>query len=219
MIIAIIGGTGKEGKGLAYRWAKAGHEIIIGSRELDKAQRIAKELNATFNFIKPTVGEQNVSAAEKADVVVITVPYSAHIPTLKSIRAAVQNKVLIDVTVPLVPPQVTHVYIPPSGSAAQEAQSELGNNVKVVSAFQNVSYDKLLKDDELYCDVLVCGNDAKAKQIVLSLVHDAKLKGFDAGPLQNSIVSEGLTSVLININKQFGIQSAGIKITGTDYEP
>ncbi|RJQ40578.1 MAG: NADPH-dependent F420 reductase [Anaerolineaceae bacterium] len=216
MIIAIIGGTGKEGKGLAYRWAKAGHQVIIGSRELEKAQRIASEMNANFTGIQSILGEQNTDAARKADLVVITVPYTAHIPTLESIRQEVQNKIVIDVTVPLVPPKVSHVQIPPSGSAAQEAQEKLGENVKVVSAFQNVSYEKLLKDEELLCDVLVCGNDKEAKLTVMALIKDAGLKGFDAGPLQNSIVSEGMTSVLININKQFGTQSAGIKITGVD---
>ncbi len=216
MIIAIIGGTGKEGKGLAYRWAKAGHQIIIGSREYEKSQRIAKEINDAFPAIKPVQGEQNVDAAKKAELVVITVPYAAHVPTLESIHDAVQGKIVIDVTVPLVPPKVTRVHIPAGGSAAQEAQDKLGENVKVVSAFQNVSYEKLLKDEELHCDVLVCGNSKEAKEVVLNLIKDANLKGYNAGPLQNSIVSEGLTSVLININKQFGIQSAGIKITGIE---
>lgn len=214
MLIAIIGGTGKEGKGLAYRWAKAGHQIIIGSREYEKAQIVASELNRIFKGIEPIRGDQNVEAARKAELVVITIPYSAHAPILESIRDVVQNKIVIDVTVPLIPPRVTHVQIPTDGCAAMEAQKILGDSVQVVSAFQNVSYEKLLDDEELHCDVLVCGNDKSAKQIVLALIKDMHLVGYDAGPLQNSIVSEGLTSVLININKQFGIQNAGIKITG-----
>ncbi len=216
MIIAIIGGTGKEGKGLAYRWAKAGHQIIIGSRQYEKAQHAASELNDTFPAIKPVQGEQNVDAARKAELVVITVPYAAHIPTLESIHDAVQGKIVIDVTVPLVPPKVSRVHIPAGGSAAQEAQEKLGENVKVVSAFQNVSYEKLLNDEDLNCDVLVCGNNKEAKETVLDLIKDADLKGYNAGSLQNSIVSEGMTSVLIFINKQFGVQSAGIKITGIE---
>jgi len=216
MIIAIIGGTGKEGKGLAYRWAKAGHQIIIGSRQYEKAQRIASELNDTFPAIKPIQGEQNVDAARKADLVVITVPYAAHIPTLESIHDVVQGKIVIDVTVPLVPPKVSRVHIPAGGSAAQEAQEILGEDVQVVSAFQNVSYEKLLNDEDLNCDVLVCGNSKEAKETVLNLIKDADLKGYNAGSLQNSIVSEGMTSVLIFINKQFGVQSAGIKITGIE---
>ena len=216
MIIAIIGGTGKEGKGLAYRWAKAGHQVIIGSRQYEKAQRIASELNDTYSSIKPVQGEQNVDAAKKAELVVITVPYTAHVSTLESIYDAVQGKIVIDVTVPLVPPKVSRVHIPAGGSAAQEAQEKLGENVKVVSAFQNVSYEKLLNDEDLNCDVLVCGNSKEAKETVLNLIKDADLKGYNAGSLQNSIVSEGMTSVLIFINKQFGVQSAGIKITGIE---
>ena len=216
MVIAIIGGTGKEGKGLAYRWAKAGHQVIIGSRDYEKAQTVVLEMNDSFTGIRPIQGEQNIDAASHAEVVVVTVPFSAHVPTLESIRDSVQNKIVIDVTVPLVPPKVTHVQIPASGCAAMEAQQVLGEAVRVVSAFQNVSYEKLLKDEDLQCDVLVCGNDKEAKQVVLGLVSDAHLKGYDAGPLQNSIVSEGLTSVLININKHFGIQNAGIKITGIE---
>ena len=216
MIIAIIGGTGKEGQGLAYRWAKHGHQIIIGSREKEKAERIASELNNTFTGITPVEGKQNPDAARKAELIVVTVPFAAHIPILESIKPAAQGKIVVDVTVPLIPPKVSHVHIPPSGSAAQEAQEKLGENVRVVSAFQNVSYEMLLKDEELHCDVLVCGNDKGAKNTVIDLVENAGLKGFDAGPLQNSIVSEGMTSVLININKQFGTHSAGIQITGID---
>ncbi|HAF61244.1 MAG TPA: NADPH-dependent F420 reductase [Anaerolineaceae bacterium] len=216
MIIAIIGGTGKEGKGLAYRWAKIGHQVIIGSREQEKAQRIASELNETYPNIKPLHGKQNLTAAQNADVVVITVPYSAHPAIVESIKSSVQGKIVIDVTVPLVPPKVSQVHIPASGSAAQEAQEMLGENVKVVSAFQNVSYEKLLEEADTLSDVLVCGNDSQAKQIVIDLISEAGMRGFDAGPIQNSIVSEGLTSVLININKKFGVHSAGIRIIGID---
>lgn len=216
MIIAIIGGTGKEGKGLAYRWAKSGHQVIIGSREQEKAQRIASELNETYPNIKPLQGKQNLIAAQNADVVVITVPYSAHPAIVESIKNSVQGKIVIDVTVPLVPPKVSQVHIPASGSAAQEAQEMLGENVKVVSAFQNVSYEKLLDETDTLSDVLVCGNDSQAKQIVIDLISEAGMRGFDAGPIQNSIVSEGLTSVLININKKFGVHSAGIRIIGID---
>lgn len=216
MIIAIIGGTGKEGKGLAYRWAKIGHQVIIGSREQEKAQRIASELNETYPNIKSLQGTQNLTAAQNADVVVITVPYSAHLAIVESIKSSVQGKIVIDVTVPLVPPKVSQVHIPASGSAAQEAQEMLGENVKVVSAFQNVSYEKLLEEADTLSDVLVCGNDSQAKQIVIDLISEAGMRGFDAGPIQNSIVSEGLTSVLININKKFGVHSAGIRIIGID---
>lgn len=216
MIIAIIGGTGKEGKGLAYRWAKAGHQIIIGSRKLEKAQRITSELKEEFPELEDIEGLANPEAAQKAELVVITVPFAAHVPILEAIKEHVQGKIVVDVTVPLVPPKVTRVTIPAAGSAAQEAQDILGDDVRVVSAFQNVSYERLLEDTESLCDVLVCGNNKEAKQTVISLVEDAGMKGFNAGPIQNSIVSEGLTSVLININKKFGVHSAGIKITGIE---
>ncbi len=216
MNIAIIGGTGKEGKGLAYRWAKVGHQVIIGSREQEKAQRIAAELNAAYPEITPVMGERNPIAAKNAEIIVITVPYTAHAAILESIKSTVQEKIVIDVTVPLVPPKVSMVHIPASGSAAQEAQQILGEDVKVVSAFQNVSYEKLLGEDVTLSDVLVCGNDVQAKQSVIGLIQQAGMKGFDAGPIQNSIVSEGLTSVLININKNYGVRSAGIHIIGID---
>jgi NADPH-dependent F420 reductase len=124
------------------------------------------------------------------------------------------GKILIDVTVPLVPPKVTRVQMPPAGSAAQEAQEILGEGTQVVAAFQNISYEHLLHDETVNCDVLVCGSSKAARTKVIELVEAAGLVGFDAGPIENSMVVEGLTSVLIGINKQFGVQSAGIKITG-----
>jgi hypothetical protein len=216
MKIAIIGGTGKEGKGLAYRWAKAGHEVIIGSRQLEKAQRSAEELNEEKKGIKAVKGEQNSDAAQQAEIIVITVPFIAHVATLEAIRNEVQGKIVVDVTVPLVPPKVSTVHIPAAGSAAMEAQAVLGDEVRVVSAFQNVSYEKLMDDLAQISDVLVCGNDREAKETLIQLIDDAGMKGFDAGALQNSIVSEGITSVLININKKFGVHSAGIKIIGLE---
>lgn len=216
MKIAIIGGTGKEGKGLTYRWAKAGHAVTIGSRQLEKAQRIAKELNTENKEINLVIGLQNMDAAKQAELIVITVPFAAHIATLETIKDAVQGKIVVDVTVPLVPPKVSTVHIPAAGSAAMEAQAVLGEDVKVISAFQNVSYEKLMDDKAQISDVLVCGDDPEAKNLVLQLVADAGMKGFDAGALQNSIVSEGMTSVLININKKFGVHSAGIRIIGLE---
>ncbi|NMC47227.1 MAG: NADPH-dependent F420 reductase [Chloroflexi bacterium] len=216
MKIAIIGGTGKEGKGLAYRWAKAGHKVTIGSRQFEKAQHIAEELNMEKQGIKPVSGLQNSDAAKQAELVVVTVPFAAHVATLETIKDAVQGKIVVDVTVPLVPPKVSTVHIPAAGSAAMEAQSVLGEDTRVVSAFQNVSYEKLMDDNAQISDVLVCGNDQAAKNLVLQLIDDAGMKGFDAGALQNSIVSEGMTSVLININKKFGVHSAGIKIIGLE---
>lgn len=212
--IAIIGGTGKEGKGLAYRWAKAGYTVLIGSRVREKALATVAELRERLGEAVRMEGMTNQEAAEKADIVVLTVPYAAHQETLLIIKDQVQGKILIDVTVPLMPPKVTRVHIPPAGSAAQEAQNILGPDVQVVSAFQNISYEHLLNDHEIECDVLVCGGTRAARAEVIKLVEAAGLTGWDAGPIENSIVAEGLTSILIGINKQYGVESAGIRITG-----
>lgn len=212
--IAILGGTGKEGKGLAYRWAKAGYEIIIGSRQIEKAQGAAFEINELVNGGKSVIGMTNEDAAQKADLVVMTVPFSVHQIMLETLKPMVQGKIFVDVTVPLVPPKVTKVQMPSAGSASLEAQKILGEDVQVVAAFQNISYEHLLKDEQVNCDVLVCGSGKAARSVVLELVKAAGLVGYDAGVLENSVVVEGLTSILIHINKQFGVDSAGIKITG-----
>lgn len=210
--IGIIGGTGKEGKGLAYRWASAGYQVLIGSRQLEKAQTAAQEINPLIaNSVK---GVLNDEAARNSDIVVITVPYAAHQSILKDLKPWLQGKVVIDVTVPLVPPKVTKVQMPPAGSASLEAVEILGENVQVVSAFQNISYERLLHQKDIDCDVLVCGTSKEARQVVLGLIRDAGLIGWDAGPIENSMVVEGLTSILIGINKQYNSQTAGIKITG-----
>ncbi len=212
--IAIAGGTGKEGKGLAYRWAKAGYRMIIGSRVLEKALSAADDLNQLIKGGVKVEGMVNQDAARLADLVVITVPFAAHIPTLEGLKEELKGKILIDVSVPLVPPKVTKVQMPPAGSAALEARQVLGEEVRIVSAFQNISYEHLLNDEEITCDVLITGTDKEARGIVVKLVEEAGMVGWDAGPLENSVVQEGLTSVLIGINKQFSVQSAGIKITG-----
>jgi 8-hydroxy-5-deazaflavin:NADPH oxidoreductase len=213
-IVGIVGGTGKEGKGLAYRWAKAGYEILIGSRQVEKAQAAAEEVLSMLTGVEKIFGAANEDIAERADLVVITVPFAAHKAMLESLKGKLTGKILIDVTVPLVPPKVTKVQMPPAGSASLEAQQILGEDVKVIAAFQNISYENLLHNEDVQCDVLVCGNGKAAKEIVLKLVHDAGLVGWDAGPLENSVVAEGMTSILIGINKQFGAQAAGIQITG-----
>ena len=212
--IAIIGGTGKEGKGLAYRWAKVGYEVVIGSRQMEKAQAAADEINQLLaGKYKVVIGNDNLSAAQEADIIVLTVPFAVHQEMLTFIKSAVENKILIDVTVPLVPPRVTRVQLPEAGSAALEARKILGEGVKIVSAFQNISYEKLFNDEDIECDVLVCG-DKEGRAEVIQMIGEIGLKAWDAGPIENSIVAEGLTSILIGINKQFGIQSAGIKIIG-----
>jgi len=212
--IAILGGTGKEGKGLAYRWASAGYKVLIGSRTPEKAIRVAEELNTMLGGQLQIVGLGNPEAAHEADIVVLTVPYSAHRPTLESVKEELQGKILIDVTVPLVPPKVSTVQMPAAGSAAQEAREILGESIEVCSAFQNISHEHLLGDKNVECDVLVTGTSKEARAETIKLVEAAGLTGWDAGPLQNSVVIEGLTSVLIGINKKYGSTHAGIKITG-----
>ncbi|MGD8406836.1 MAG: NADPH-dependent F420 reductase [Anaerolineales bacterium] len=214
--IAILGGTGKEGKGLAYRWAKAGYKILIGSRTPPKAIDAAEELGNLLGEHTSISGLANPEAAQTADIVILTVPYSAHKATLESVKDFVQNKLFVDVTVPLVPPKVSKVQMPEAGSAAQEAEQLLGKSVEVCAAFQNISHEHLLGDSDVECDVLVTGTSKEARAETIKLVEAAGLNGWDAGPIENSVVVEGLTSVLIGINKKYGSTHAGIKITGVN---
>ena len=216
--IAILGGTGKEGKGLAFRWAQAGHSIIIGSRTSEKALTAVEEVKALIGKPSKILGTDNNTAAKEAEIVVLTVPYAFHKEMLEAIRDDVQGKLFIDVTVPIVPPKVTRVQMPPEGSASQQAQLILGENVRVIAAFQNISYENLLSGKKVDCDVLVAGGDKDARGQVISLVNDAGLMGIDAGPIENAVVVEGLTSILIGINKQFGVEASGIRITGIPRE-
>lgn len=214
MTVAVLGGTGKEGKGLAFRWARAGYRVIIGSREAQKAQAAARELLEMLGEGASVAGMDNLSAARQADMAVLTVPYSAHRASLETLKEALQGKTLVDVTVPLVPPKVSKVQMPSAGSAAQEAHEILGPGVEVVDAFQNISFELLLQGGRVDCDVLVTGTSKEARAEVLKLVEAAGLTGWDAGPLENSVVVEGLTSLLIYINKQYGSTHAGIRISG-----
>jgi len=212
--IAVLGGTGKEGKGLAYRWAKAGYRVLIGSRNPDKAKATAMEILGLVGEKAFVEGTTNIKAAERADIIVVTVPYAAHRETIETVRFALQGKILVDVTVPLAPTKVTRVSMPPAGSAAQEAYEILGEDVQVTSAFQNISHELLMHSEPIECDVLVTGTSKEARSETLKLVAAAGLIGWDAGPIENSVVVEGLTSVLIHINRQSGSKNAGIKITG-----
>ena len=213
--LAILGGSGDLGGGLAFRWARAGYPIIIGSRSADKAEQAATEL-AAKGLAGKVRGLDNEAAARAGDIVVLTVPFANQAPTLEAIKAAVQGKILVDVTVPLVPPRVGTVQLPAGGSAGQIAQAIVGEGVRVVSAFQNVAAAHLEDPDhDPDCDVLVCGNDAEACAAVLELVAAAGMKGWHAGPIANSVVAEALTSVLITLNRRYRIPGAGFRITGT----
>ena len=217
--IAIIGGTGKEGKGLAFRWAIAGHDVIIGSRSVENAQLAADEVNALLPETANKVGGlENIQAADWCEVVTLTVPFSAHVSMLDYLRDTIKGKLVIDVSVPLVPPKVSIAQMPEAGSAGKEAKKILGDDNEVVIAFQNISYERLMRQDDIDCDVLVCGSSKDARDNVLDLVKDAGMVGWDAGPLANAMVVEGLTSVLIYINKRYGSKEAGIRITGVTGE-
>ncbi len=215
--IAVLGGTGKEGKGLAYRWARAGYHVRIGSRSAEKAVAAASEITEMLGEGISVEGMSNLEAARDANIVVLTVPYSAHRDTLESVKDFLKGKILIDVTVPLVPPKVATVQMPSAGSAAQEAKEILGDDVQVCAAFQNISHEHLMDNSEVACDVLVTGTSKEARAETIKLVEAAGLQGWDAGPIENSVVVEGMTSILIGINKKYGSTHAGIKITGASH--
>jgi len=219
--IAVLGGTGNEGPGLALRWAQAGHRVIIGSRRAEKAQRVAGELNEKLGAAgsggHEIEGMANPDAADTCDVAILTVPYGAQNALLETLRDPLQDKILINVNVALKPPKVARVYIPPEGSASEQAQSVLGDGVTVVAAFQNVSASELESPDSpVNCDVLVCGNKRAAKRIAIELVEDIGTRGIDAGPLVNAKAVEAMTSVLIGINIRYKVHGAGIRITGLE---
>lgn len=211
--IAILGGTGDLGGGLARQWSRAGYRILIGSRTLEKGQAAAQALLDEFPDLNVT-GHENHDAASQADIVVLTVPFAHQISTLETVKDALKGKILIDVTVPLVPPKVGTVQLPERGSAALMAQDCLGEETQVVSAFQNVGAMHLQEDHTIECDVLVCGDKRAARDTVIELVEAVGLKGFHAGPLANSAATEALTSVLISINRHHKINGAGIVISG-----
>lgn len=213
LTLGIFGGTGNEGQGLALRWAKAGYHVIIGSRTTDKAKRVAAELNERLGE-ELIEGMQNEEAVTMCDIGVLTVPYSAHSSTLERLKDKLRGKVLIDVTVPLDPANIDVVKMPSAGSAAQEAQAILGDDCHVVAAFQNISHLHLRDDGPVPCDVLVCGDNEAARNQVLELVKSTGLVGWDAGRLPNAAVVEGLTSVLLAINKRYKMKNSGIRITG-----
>jgi len=212
--IAVLGGTGAQGGGLALRWAKAGHRVIIGSRSRESAVQGALQLSTLLGD-RHIEGATNEEAAALADIVVLTVPYAAQAATALPLRAHLASKILVDATVPLVPPKVGRVQLPGAGSAVAALQEKLGENVKVVSAFQNVSAHHLKAlDTEVDCDVLVCGDDPESRNVVIGLIQSIGMRGISAGPICNSAASEALTSLLISINKAYKSPGAGIRITG-----
>ncbi len=210
--IAVIGGTGQLGAAIARRLAKAGKSIIIGSRDPVKAEAAARQLGAELGCEVAFGG--NVAAAGAADVVILTVPFASQRMTLEDIRSSVSGKIVIDTTVPLMPPKVMRVQLPPEGSAAQRAQEILGDEVRVVSAFHNVAAHKLMTDALVECDVLVFGDDKAAREVAVGLVDACGLRGLHGGVLANSAAAEAMTSVLIFLNKSYAVDGAGVRITG-----
>lgn len=213
MNIAIVGGTGKEGQGMAARWAKAGHRVHIGSRDAERARGAADQLSARAGAT--IAGGDNGWAVAQADVVVLSVPYSAHAETLRGLATALDGKILIDITVPLVPPAVTRVSLPPGQSAAIEAQTLLGQGVKVVAALHHVSATHLAElDHALDCDVLACSDHKDALEVVLGLLGDLGARAFHAGALANSVALESLTPVLLHLGRKYKRPGIGVRLTG-----
>ncbi len=217
--IAVLGGTGAEGSGLAFRWAHAGHRVVIGSRDAAKAQTVAAEINALLGR-SAIEGFDNEAAAARGDVVVLAVPFAVQQATALGVKAQLAGKVLIDVTVPLLPPKVDRVQLPNGRSAVEQLAEKLGAEVQVVAAFQNVGAHHL-KDlaHKIDCDVLVCGDSKAAREIAIALAEAAGLVGIHAGALANAAAVEAMTSVLIAINKAYKARASGVRITGLPPRP
>lgn len=212
--IAVLGGTGAEGSGLALRWARAGYPVTIGSRVHERAVAHAADLQARAPAAQ-FAGAENLAAAEAAELVVLSVPYSAHKATLERVSPALQGKILVDLTVPLRPPAVRRVHLPPGQAAALEARALLGEGVRVVAAFHHVSAEALAQDGAAVdCDVLICGDDPAARETVVELAAAAGMRGLHAGRLANAVALEALTPVLLFINRRYGAHHSGIRITG-----
>ena len=214
-VIGILGATGALGNGLARRWLRAGYPLILGSRSKDRATAAAEVLKGEFDTF--VGGCDNSSAVSSADLIVLAVPYSQRTEMLQIVKGGSKGKIVVDATVPLSPP-VTRVSLPEVGCGGRELQNYLGNDVKVVSAFQNVAADHLADlDHRLECDVLVCGNDWEACEVVIELIGALGLRGWHAGRIENAAAAEALTSVLIFINRHYKIDGAGVRITtGSD---
>ena len=211
--LSIIGGTGALGSGLAQSFATAGFPVVIGSRTAEKGAEFAQKLSVSPDLPRPT-GTSNEAAAEAGDIVFITVPFATQAAIVEAIRPHVEGKLIVDTTVPLVPPKVARVQLPPEDSAAVATQKRLGTGARVVAGFHNVAAHKLKVGAGIDCDVLIFGDDAKDREIVIGLAKAIGLRALHAGPLANSTAAEALTSVLIGINRAYKVDGAGIRITG-----
>ena len=207
-IISLLGGTGDLGTGLASRLLNSGYKVIIGSRTLEKAKQAEQSLGLNVE------GMLNKDAASQGELVILTVPFAYQRSIVEECKLELRGKLFIDTTVPLMPPKVATVQLPEAGSAAQISQNILGDEVRVVSAFQNISAELLQSNHKIDCDVLVCGDKKDSREEVIDLVNSIGMKGWHAGMLANSAAVEAMTSILISINKHHSISHSGIKVTG-----
>ncbi len=216
--IAIVGGTGREGLGLAARWSAAGHEVHIGSRDAQRASDRAAELNGARAEGAPEIGwGANHEVVPHADVVVLTVPWKAHRSTLEGLAGTLDGKLVIDITIPLAPPKVTQVSLPEGGSAAAQTKALVGGQAHVAVTLHHVSSGHLADPEHAFdCDVLVCADDPDARSRTMALVMDLGLNAIDAGVLANAVALESLTPVLLHINRTYGVKGAGIRVTGLE---
>lgn len=211
-ILGVVGGTGQLGAALARRWAQAGYRVMLGSRDAAKAGETAARMSQEIG--RTVESGSNRAVAQRADLIIVTVPFAAQRATLEDIRAAVAGKTVVDTTVPLVPPKVMRVQLPAEGSAAVRAQQLLGAAVTLVSAFHNVAAERLARDEPVDCDVLVFSDHKEARAQVVRLADAAGLRGIQGGALVNSAAAEAFTSLLIFINRTYAVEGAGIRITG-----
>ena len=222
MKIAIIGGTGPQGQGLALRFARAGIEVVVGSRDPTRAATTVAEVNAKLpKGSSNIVGLSNIDAIREADeMVIFAVPWSAHNDTLHNIKAELSGKILIDIVVPLSENDPKKVDMPPEGSATEAAQAILGSDVPVIGALHNVSATTLNNLDwDINCDVLVCGNSLEARKKVIELIKKIDVKAYNVGDAQSARCVEALTPILIrlNISKMVPFSHSGIKIWAPDH--
>lgn len=218
MKIAIIGGTGKEGSGLALRWARVGHEVVVGSRDTRRGEEGARTLEEKLTQAGAPGhirGGDNAWAVGQAEIALLAVPYSSHRSMLIDLKPALSGKILVDITVPLAPPKVTRVHLPEGKAAALEAQEILGAETRVVATMHHISAVHLAEMEHwIDSDVLVCGDDEDAKNATISLIQDLGMRGLDAGPLQNAVALESFTPVLLYMNKRYKSRGCGLRITG-----
>lgn len=217
MTIAIIGGTGPQGSGLALRLARAGVTVAIGSRDAARAQETAAALAAKLPADAAAIEGHDMAGAvvAAAELVILAVPYAAHDATLEALREQLAGKVLVDIVVPLAEGDPKSVAMPPEGSATEAAQRLLGDAVPVVGALHNVAAATLNKlDRRINCDVLICGNDKAAKDKVMELIRKLDVGVYDCGPASSARCIEAITPILIrlNISKAVPFTHAGIRI-------